>query len=318
MDDPLNPWPMFGLVDDVRPALARARAENCPAILATIARLEGGGPRPVGTQMVFAGQEATGFLSGGCIEADVATHAAQCVQDRQPRMLVYGQASPWPDIRLQCGVQMQVQLEYVPADDPAVSALLALTEQRRAADWFSDGWQRSCRPAGTVAHRRTQGVQRRYDPNWRLLVVGGDPSALAIAGLGAQCGFETTLLRPKGPSQPPPLPDVGYRRDALTDGFADLACDTATAIAIATHDSEMDLTALSLALASPAGYVGLMGARRRGAQLIAQLLERGIDPARVACLRAPIGLALGGKAPWEIAIAVIAEIIAEREAARSA
>ena len=54
MLDPLPEWPTFGLAEDVRPALARAKAAGKPMVLATLVALEGGGPRPVGTQMVFA------------------------------------------------------------------------------------------------------------------------------------------------------------------------------------------------------------------------------------------------------------------------
>ena len=67
----LPEWPMFGLGDDARPALQAARDAGQLAVLATIVALDGGGPRPVGTQMVITADTVSGFLSGGCLEADV-------------------------------------------------------------------------------------------------------------------------------------------------------------------------------------------------------------------------------------------------------
>ncbi|HLY80530.1 MAG TPA: XdhC family protein, partial [Caulobacteraceae bacterium] len=97
---------MFGLGDDSRPALEAARAAGKPCAVATIVALDGGGPRPVGTQMVIGDGVLSGFLSGGCLEADVAGHAEACLADGEPRRLVYGTGSPWPDIRLLCGARI--------------------------------------------------------------------------------------------------------------------------------------------------------------------------------------------------------------------
>jgi xanthine dehydrogenase accessory factor len=62
-------------------------------------------------------------------------------------------------------------------------------------------------------------------------VVGSDPTALAIAQLGAQSEFETTLVRPKGPETPPPVPGVAYRRDEPKQAFEAIGVDEWTAIA---------------------------------------------------------------------------------------
>ncbi|MGH6967037.1 MAG: XdhC family protein, partial [Phenylobacterium sp.] len=91
---PLPEWPLFGMTDDVRPALRAARSAGKACALATLTDVEGGGPRPVGTQMVFAPGITSGYFSGGCVESDVADHAFACLEDGEPRTLVYGQGSP--------------------------------------------------------------------------------------------------------------------------------------------------------------------------------------------------------------------------------
>ena len=303
------------MADDVRPALREARERRLACALATLVAVEGGGPRPEGTQMVFAPGIVAGYFSGGCVESDIADHAYACLEDGEPRTLVYGEGSPWPDIRLLCGARIEIFVERVPADDAAIAELLAAEADRRPVTYVSDGYARAC--AAELEPWPEAAVERLHEPAQRLVVVGGDPTALAIAQLGAQAGMETTLVRPKGPETPPPIPGVGYRRDEPAQALAALDVDAWTAVAIATHDIDTDHAALGAALPSAAGYVGLLGARRRLAGRLAELRAEGMPESQIARLHAPIGLDIGGKAPWEVAVSVIGEIMALRYARAS-
>ncbi len=310
----LPEWPAFGLEDDVRPALRAATAAGRAAVLATIVALDGGGPRPIGTQMIIAGDTVSGFLSGGCLEADVVGHARTVLDDGTARRLIYGRGSPWPDIRLLCGARIEVQLECVPPNDPATSTLLALTEARIPAAWLSDGRRRECARADQAPAPWPGAFWRLYPPVMRLVVIGADPTALAIAMLGAQMGCETTLVRPKGPGEPPPIAGVAYSRDHPDEALARIGLDRWAAVAVATHDAALDHAALAVALPSKAFYVGALGARRRVPERIEDLKRAGLSDDDIGRLRAPIGFPLGGKAPWEVAAAVLAEIVAARYA----
>ena len=309
MDTPLPDWPDYGLTDDQRPALRAALAAGKPAVLATIAALGDGGPRPVGTQMVFAEGLVSGFLSGGCVEGDVAGHARACLADGAPRRLVYGEGSPWPDIRLLCGARIEILIERIAPNDGAAADLFRLMDARRPAVWVSDGERRMCAEA---LEAWPCALVRRHDPVWRLAVIGGDPTALAIAQLGAQSGFETTLVRPRGPARRPPLSGVAYSRDDPAAALAAIGLDAWTAVAICSHDLEIDHAALMTALPSAAPYVGLLGARKRLSERLALLRRDGVTEADLAKLRAPIGLDLGGKAPWEVAVATVGEMVRVR------
>jgi xanthine dehydrogenase accessory factor len=313
----LPDWPMFGLTDDIRPLLAQATAAGEDVALVTLYAVTGGGPRPPGTQMLVTGSQAAGFLSGGCVEGDIAGHAALTLADGQPRRLVYGEGGPWPDIRLLCGARIDLLVERVSAGDPAAKALIEMRDARIPAVWRTDGVSRTCLPGSgrepvcALGHEPFS-LERRHDPVPRLAVVGGDPTAIAIAALGAHCGMETTLIRPKGPETPPPLPGVAYRRDSVSEALAAIGLDPWTAVAVATHDMDIDEEALQAALPSPAAYVGLLGARSRLGERLARLEAGGITTAELARLKAPIGLPTGGKAPWEVAVSVIGEIMAMR------
>lgn len=302
---------MFGLADDVRPALARARAAGEAVALATIIALEGGGPRPVGTQMSFSRAETCGFLSGGCLEGDLAIHAQEVLDTGTPQRLVYGQGSPWPDIRLLCGARIEILLERLAPADEATGRLLDAFEARRPALWISDGVRRISGSPEAV-EPWAGAISRRFEPQTRLIVLGADPTALAIARLGAEAGFETTLVRPKGPAEPPPLSGVAYRRDEPAPALAAIGLDAWTAVAVATHEAELDHAALVAALPSSAFYVGALGARRRAGDRRALLEAAGLPTEAIARLHTPIGLPIGGKAPVEVAVAVIGQITALR------
>ncbi|MGI9170109.1 MAG: XdhC family protein [Caulobacteraceae bacterium] len=285
-----------------------------PAALATIVALSGGGPRPVGTQMVMAPEPLAGFLSGGCLEADVAGHGALVLEEGQPRRLIYGQGSPWPDIRLLCGARIEILLERIDPGDEAARRLFALMDARVPAVWIGDGSRRLCAPLTDDPAAWPGAFRRIHPPAPRLIVLGGDPTALAIAALGAGAGCQTTLVRPKGSAEPPPLAGVAYSRDDPATALGTIGLDAWTAVAVATHDAELDHAALVAALPSTAFYVGALGARRRAPDRREGLRRAGIGQRDLDRLHAPIGLDIGGKAPWEVAIAVMAQITALRRA----
>ena len=142
-----NDWPTFGWISDIRPCLESARRQHRNVVLGTITRLVGSSPRPAGTQMVFDQDRAGGYFSGGCLEADVANHAAEVLRDRTPKTLLYGQGSPWIDIRLLCGGTIEILLESIDSEEPAVAELLRLEVARIPALWRSDGYARTVEPA---------------------------------------------------------------------------------------------------------------------------------------------------------------------------
>lgn len=338
---PFPDWPMFGLADDVRPALAAAQAAGEPAALVTLYDNVGSAPRRPGSQMLVTATALTGFLSGGCVEGDIAVHAREALRDGRARRLVYGEGGPFPDIKLLCGARIDLLVEPLAADDPAALRLAELYAARRPAVWLSDGAERACFAddeappelsdmlagayaalaaaprVGCVVSGSRPAIAMRRAPQARVVTVGGDPTALALAGLAAQMGFESWLLRPKGPETPPPLPGVIYRRGPVADELHAIGLDRWTHVAVATHDIDTDEEALTAALPSAAPYVGVLGARRRVPERMVRLKLRGVPDAALARLKAPIGLDLGeAKAPFEIAVAIMAEIVSEARGPR--
>jgi xanthine dehydrogenase accessory factor len=301
-------WPHHGLDNDLRTRIQALRSQGAPFALATVFAADSG-PRGVGAQMVVTAAESWGFVSGGCIESDVAMHGRAALADGAPRHLVYGQGSPWIDIRLPCGGRLDLLVERITPDDPAIAALLAAGEGRAAVRYQSDGERRRCVPLEDGAEGWI--VDAPFTPPQRLIVIGSDPIALATAALGARLGWEAVLVWPNGPAEPPGL-GVTCRRDDPDTAIKALVPDAWTAVAVATHDADEDLRSVCAALAAGAGYVGVLGARRRIPERVERLRAAGVAEADIARVRMPLGLAIAAATPWEIAASIVGEIIAMR------
>jgi xanthine dehydrogenase accessory factor len=99
------------------------------------------------------------------------------------------------------------------------------------------------------------------------------------------------------------------------EALPEIGLTSETSIVVVTHDPKLDDPALMLALPSPARYVGALGSAKTHAQRVKRLLANGLTQAHLDRLHAPIGLDLGGRTPAEIALSIMAEIVAVRNQA---
>jgi xanthine dehydrogenase accessory factor len=151
----------------------------------------------------------------------------------------------------------------------------------------------------------------------RLVIVGGVPVAQSLARLARELGYEVVVIdaRPSF-ATPERFPDV----DQLSVGWPDevaakIDLGPADAVAVLSHDPKVDEPAILDALRRGCRYVGAIGSRKTQAARRARLLEAGLSEAQLQRLRGPIGLDLGGRTPAETALAIMAEVVAERYAA---
>lgn len=312
-------WPTFGWSDDIRPALAKAVADGQAAALATLYKVEGSAPRGPGAQMLFVGNVATGYFSGDCIEGDVAAHARQVLADGVPQRLHYGMGSPWIDIRLRCGGALHVLVERLLPDSPAVRALLNEGAERRWCIWRTDGVRQELGDGDLPLlslQEEPFALARRYDPARRLVVTGGDPGALALARLAMDARFETVLIRPHGPHTPPPFPVSRYMREPIEQALDVIGLDRWTAYVGATHEDEHDLAGCLSALRGDTAYVAMIGAKSRAPARLAALQAAGASEAELARLHLSPGVSGLGKAPWEVATGILAEVMQALNPAR--
>jgi xanthine dehydrogenase accessory factor len=148
----------------------------------------------------------------------------------------------------------------------------------------------------------------------RLVVVGGVEVARSLVRLAGELGFETVVVDGRAAfATPERFPDV----DRLIVGWPDEVADEIglgpnDAVAVLSHDVKFDEPAIVEAFRRGCRYVGAVGSRKTQADRHARLLEAGVSEDDLARLRGPVGLDLGGRAPAETALAILAEIVAER------
>jgi len=258
--------------------------------------------------MLITDEQRWGFLSGGCVEDDVARHGREVIANNTHRLLRYGEGSPWFDIKLACGAGISVLVEPARIDDPAIAALLAGYRDRKPVLWQSDGGTRIARSEEGASPRLPQWDGKNFtalfEPPLRLVIIGSDATALALAGLALHLGTETVLVDPGGPANPP-FAGMSYHSSTTVET---LPLDSWTAVAVVTHDRESDESMLAAALRSDAFYVGAIGARSRLQSRVERLQQQGVSAAAIERLRAPIGLHGLGKSPQDIGLSIMSEV----------
>lgn len=321
-------WPEFGLCEDAMKFVLEEGQNNQPVALATLIEATGGSPRPPGTQMAITRDRMSGFLSGGCIEADVVLHARQTLIDGLARFLVYGEQSKFRDIRLQCGSSITIAIEKLSPLDPAIETYARLRDARKEVIWISDGkeryagshvsdFQKPQQGAAAIALSSAQSAARsgsmgfwvRHRPIVRLILIGADPTTLAIARLAKEAQFEVILVRRSGPNEPPPIKVDRYSRLSLEYVLSEVELDNRTAVVFADHDFEANKHLVVRLLSSPAGYVGMLGAARNRCAKEDFLRAGGISDHDISRFRSPVGIQIGSSTPVGIAISTVAEIL---------
>jgi xanthine dehydrogenase accessory factor len=153
-----------------------------------------------------------------------------------------------------------------------------------------------------------------YPVRPRLVIIGAVEVARSLVRLARELGFETVVIDGRAAfATPERFPDV----DRLVVGWPDEIADEIglgpnDAVAVLTHDVKFDEPAIVEALRRGCRYVGAVGSRKTQADRRARLLEVGVSESELAQLRGPVGLDLGGRNPAETALAILAEIVAER------
>ena len=148
----------------------------------------------------------------------------------------------------------------------------------------------------------------------RLVIVGAVQVAMPLVRFARELGYATVVVDGRASfATRERFPDA----DSLMVGWPDevaeeIGLGPADAVAILAHEVKFDEPAIVAALRRDCRYVGAIGSRRTQAERRARLLAAGVGEAELARLRGPIGLDLGGRAPAEIALAIMAEILAER------
>ena len=342
---------MYDILDTVE----RWLDEALPVALATVTNTWGSSPRQAGAKMAVRTDLAMiGSVSGGCVENAVLEEALESLADGKPRLLHYGVSddSAW-EVGLACGGKVSVYVE--PLDHAWWTAAAAAARQNRSAVTVTiiEGPQAGQKVLADAEHgiaysSAMPGSQQRaileqaaqqalreqrktsrstvgglellidmHHPNPRLVIIGGAHVAQALCRLAQLLGYEVIVIDPRSAfATPERFPAVKMLSHLYPDKvLPGLNLDTETYVAVLTHDPKIDDPALRVALASPAPYVGVMSSKRSHQLRIERLTSAGVPLALIERIHTPIGLNLGAQTPEEIALSIMAQIVAVRNGA---
>ncbi|RYF33349.1 MAG: XdhC family protein [Comamonadaceae bacterium] len=297
------------------------------ALLTTVVRTWGSSPRPVGSIMALAEDGAVvGSVSGGCIEDDLIArysraHGADgAMPGGAPALVKYGiTADEAHRFGLPCGGTLELLLEYDP-DPDSLDALVALLEQGRLvqrtvtlADGAIDLAQTGAPAELTVDDAK---LVNTFGPEYRMLIIGAGQLAEYLATMAKFSGFAVTLCDPRIEYRSAwTLPGVALTTEMPDDAVTAFRPDRRSCVVALTHDPKLDDLALLEALQTDAFYVGAIGSRRNAEARRERMIEHfDQTAASLARLRGPIGIYIGSKTPPEIAVSVMAEILAVKNA----
>jgi len=283
------------------PVLAKAeewRAAGEDVAIATVIATRKSAPRPLGSKLaVTRSGRLYGSVSGGCVEADVAEHCRAVLDGELPRVVSYGIADDeaWT-IGLPCGGEIDVFLEpFRGTPEVARGASYVVV----AGDDVGRRWNDETRVrTGLEENVFVESI----GPPPRLVAVGAGDIAEALCALAGPLGLRTVVVDPRsGLATRERVPSADERVVAWPD---EIDVDGETALISLVHEERLDIPALRRGIEGGAFFVGALGARRAQEKRAEQLGEL------AAFVRGPVGLDLGGETPAEIALEILAEILA--------
>ncbi len=337
---------------DVLGDLDRWLAAGEEIALATLVAVHGSAPRLPGARLlVTRSGKMAGSVSGGCVENDIITRALTVLDSGAAELTRYGiaddselavgltcaeievliepfRATPaWDTVRQAVERHGAAVLALAIAPAAWVGRSLALASDGTRSggiaadldDAIADAACRLAASGGTEVVDVAAGGDavrvfvEAFTPPLRLVISGGSHSGVALARMAKQVGMHVTVIDARSAYIPRErFPDA----DALVHaqpGKALAALDLAGAFVVTlTHDLKLDVPALAAALRSGAAYVGAMGSRKTHERRCAALRELGFSSEDLARIHTPIGLDLGSRTPEEIAVAILAEMLAVR------
>jgi len=266
--------------NEILQIIATRKSAGEPFALATVVRTVAATAAKAGAKAVILpdGTISEGWIGGGCARAAVVKAAKDALADGQSRLV---SVQP-PDLLADRGVEPGQEQEGV-----------------RFA-------KNMCPSQGTMDI-----FVEPMLPRPQVVICGASPVAVAVADLAKRTGFAVTVCAPA--AEQPAFGDA----DRRIEGYALPVDEAAARYVVVSTQGRGDEAALLAALAVDVDYVAFVGSRKKAEALKATLAKRGVPAERLAKLKAPAGLDLGAITPDEIAISILAEIVAVRRGQQS-
>ena len=322
---------------DERTTLERIVSWSDPAqAFAFVLQTWGSSPRPIGSLLAIGATGVfEGSVSGGCVENAVIDEAAEVIKSGVPKRLSYGVSdeSAW-EVGLPCGGTIEILLLRTTGSefsqvllDATPVTLVARTDTGEIGLCTESFWSGALPAHETLREISLQLLKsgesrletigqyeyflRPFTRPWRLVVVGAAHIAQPLTTMATDAGFDITIIDPRrGYATETRFPAIALVHEWPDTALPDLSLDARSAVIALSHDPKIDDPALTAALDSPAFYIGALGSQRNHKKRLERLVGGGYGAAELARIRGPVGLNIGGNHPSEIAVSILAEIIA--------
>ncbi len=285
--------------------------------IATVVQTWGSAPRPVGSWLAIRDDgQVAGSVSGGCVEDDLIRRVQTEILTRAtPEMVVYG-VSQQEAARfgLPCGGTLRLLVEPKPELVVLEQLLAQISSHQITRRTVNLSTGKSILTAGSRQDQfvcNDQEMKTSYGPRWRMVIIGGGQLSLYTADFALASDFEVIVIDPREEyAEGLNRDDLIFHKGMPDDVLLEIGVDQHTAVVALTHDPKLDDMALMEALKSPAFYVGALGSRKNTQKRKERLLEFDLSHEQVDKLHGPVGLYIGALTPPEIAISILAEVIA--------
>ena len=300
----------------LRSAVSWLKAGHSVAI-ATVVQTWGSAPRPVGSWLAIRDDgQVAGSVSGGCVEDDLIRRVQTDILTRAtPEMVVYG-VSQQEAARfgLPCGGPLRLLVEPKPELATLEKLLAQISSHQITRRTVNIGTGISTLDTGSRHDEflcNDHEMQTTYGPRWRMVIIGAGQLSLYTADFALASDFEVIVVDPREEyAEGLNRDDLIFHKGMPDDVLLEIGGEPHTAIVALTHDPKLDDMALMEALKSPAFYVGALGSRKNTQKRKERLLEFDVSQEQVEKLHGPVGLYIGALTPPEIAVSILAEVIA--------
>jgi xanthine dehydrogenase accessory factor len=286
--------------------------------LVTVIETWGSAPRPPGALLAMRDDGVlVGSVSGGCVEDDLIDRLRNGERVTRPSLMAYGiTKEEAARFGLPCGGNLRLVQEPL-TDAGWIDEVLTRTEQHelvaRCLDLATGAVTLEAAARGESFQFDGKHLRAMFGPRWRMLIVGAGQLSRVLAQMALALDFEVTCCDPRDSHALAwDLPGSRFSRAMPDDLLLDMQIDAHTAVVALSHDPKLDDMVLLEALKSPAFYVGALGSRRTTAQRKLRLALFDLAPTEIERLHGPIGLDIGSRTPAEIAVSILAEVIAVR------
>lgn len=294
------------------------RISGKKALLATVIRTWGSSPRPVGSIMALCESGAViGSVSGGCVEDELIRRYANPKMPLAPPQLVqFGLTTDEAHrLALPCGGTLELLLEFNP-EQPALDALVSELEQKRIIKRTLElktghvTIEPSVPPAGLSIDEHR--LLNTFGPQYRMLLIGAGQLTEYLATMALFNGFAITVCDPRTELfEDWKLTGITMDKRWPDDAIQAFQPDSRSCVITLTHDPKLDDAALLEALETDAFYIGAIGSTRTNEQRRSRMARHfGLSDDTLSRLRGPAGLYIDSKTPAEIAVSIMAEVIA--------